>query len=65
MVRLAAAVARLPEAQRTAIELHYFQGWTISQVGDHLDKSTTAAAGLLHRGLVALRAELRAGPQGG
>jgi RNA polymerase sigma-70 factor (ECF subfamily) len=65
VVRLAAAVARLPEAQRTAIELHYFQGWTIAQVGDHLEKSTTAAAGLLHRGLVALRTELRAGPQGG
>lgn len=59
VVRLAAAVARLPESQRTAIELHYFQGWTLAQVGEHLQKSTTAAAGLLHRGLVALRTELQ------
>ncbi len=58
VLRLANAVARLPDAQRLAVELHYWQGWSLPEIGAYLDRSATAAAGLLHRGLVALRAEL-------
>lgn len=59
VLRLAAALETLPEAQRQAIELHYWQGCTVAEVGEQLERSTAAVAGLLHRGLTALRAELK------
>jgi DNA-directed RNA polymerase specialized sigma24 family protein len=36
--------------------LHYWQGWTLADIGAHLGRSVTAAAGLVQRGLKALRA---------
>ena len=58
LLRLAAAVEKLPDAQRAAIELHYWKHWTLAEISDHLGRSTTAVAGLLHRGLKALRKHL-------
>src|SRR3954447_9626263 len=58
LVRLAEALAELPEAQRQALELHYLRGWTVAEVGRHLGRSTTAVVGLVHRGLKQLRAHL-------
>lgn len=58
-LRLADALAALPEAQREAVVLHYWQGWTVGQIGDHLGRSTTAVAGLLKRGLKELRRRLQ------
>lgn len=58
LLRLAGAVARLPDAQRTAVELHYWHGWTVPDIAIHIGRSNTATAGLLHRGLTALRSEL-------
>ena len=58
-VRLAEALDHLPEAQREAVVLHYFQGCTVADVGRCLDRSPEAVAGLLHRGLKALREHLR------
>lgn len=45
----------LPEAQRLAITLHHLQGMTLAQVAHQMNRSTSAIAGLLHRGLCALQ----------
>jgi RNA polymerase sigma-70 factor (ECF subfamily) len=57
-VRLAQALAELPEAYREALELHYCQGWPLAEIARHLGKSTAAVAGLLKRGLKQLRTRL-------
>jgi RNA polymerase sigma-70 factor (ECF subfamily) len=57
-VRLAAALDQLPESQRQAVVLHYFQGCPVAEVGRQLGRSTSAVAGLLHRGLKQLREHL-------
>jgi RNA polymerase sigma-70 factor (ECF subfamily) len=58
LLRLAQVLAGLPEAQREALVLHYWQGWTTAEIGRQLDRSPTAVAGLLKRGLKELRAHL-------
>ncbi len=58
-VRLAEALEQLPDAQREAVVLHYFQGCPVAEVGRQLGRSPEAVAGLLHRGLKALREHLR------
>ena len=54
-VRLAEALTRLPEAQREALILQHWQGWSLAEIGAHLGRSPAAVAGLLHRGLQKLR----------
>jgi RNA polymerase sigma-70 factor, ECF subfamily len=54
-LRLAAALEQLPEAQRTALVLQYWHGWTLAQIGTHLGRTPAAVAGLLKRGLQKLR----------
>ena len=54
-LRLASALAELPQAQRDAVELHHLHGCSLSEVAAHLDRSTAAVAGLLRRGLERLR----------
>ncbi len=58
LLRLAQVLAGLPEAQREAVVLHYWQGWTTTEIGKHLDRSPAAVAGLLKRGLKELRKHL-------
>ena len=58
LARLAAALDALPEAQRKAVELHYLHGASLADVALHLGRSKPAVAGLLHRGLEALRERL-------
>ena len=55
LLRMADALRRLPEPQREAIVLHHLQGLPLAEVGEQLGKSSAAVAGLLHRGLKALR----------
>lgn len=57
-MHLAEALERLPASQREALVLHYWQGCSLGEIGVHLDRTTTAVAGLLKRGLKHLRAEL-------
>jgi RNA polymerase sigma-70 factor (ECF subfamily) len=58
-VHLAIALADLPEAQREALVLQYWHGWTLAQIGEHLGRTPAAVAGLLKRGLKTLRHELQ------
>ena len=53
---LAESMESLPVAQRDAIVLHYWQGCTLAETADRLDRTAPAVAGLLHRGLKKLRA---------
>jgi RNA polymerase sigma-70 factor (ECF subfamily) len=61
LLRLAEALARLPEDQRRAVELHYVKGHTLAEVGDRLGRGKRAVAGLLFRGLKRLRQFLEGG----
>jgi RNA polymerase sigma-70 factor, ECF subfamily len=51
LLRLADALTCLLEPQREAIVLHHLQGLPLAEVGQQLDKTPAAVAGLLHRGL--------------
>ena len=55
VVRLADALASLPDAQREALILQHWHGRSLAQIGAHMNRSTTAVAGLLKRGLKQLR----------
>ena len=55
VLRLADALQALPEAQREAIVLHYWQDLPVATVAEHLGRTPAAVAGLLQRGLKALR----------
>jgi RNA polymerase sigma-70 factor, ECF subfamily len=54
-VRLAAALDRLPENQRRAVERRHLQGQSLAEVAAALDLSKSAVVGLLHRGVQRLR----------
>jgi RNA polymerase sigma-70 factor (ECF subfamily) len=54
-VRLAGALAQLPEAQREVVILRHCQGWPLADISRHVRRSPAAIAGLLHRGLARLR----------
>ena len=58
-LRLAGALEALPEAQREAVVLHYWQDWPLADIGRHLGRSPAAVAGLLQRGLQKLRTCLK------
>jgi RNA polymerase sigma-70 factor (ECF subfamily) len=57
--RLAQALERLPEANREAVVLQYWHGWSLARIAEHLGRTPGAVAGLLHRGLQQLREELQ------
>lgn len=58
LVRLAERLQALPPAEREAIVLHHLQQRPIREVAERLGRSAAAVAGLLHRGLRRLRADL-------
>jgi RNA polymerase sigma-70 factor (ECF subfamily) len=55
LLQLADALAALPEAQREAVTLHYWQGLPLIEVAGRMDRTPASVAGLLQRGLKALR----------
>jgi RNA polymerase sigma-70 factor (ECF subfamily) len=61
--QLAAALAQLPDDQRTAVELHHLQGLPLSEVAAQLDRTKGATAALLFRGLKKLRQLLEDGSE--
>jgi RNA polymerase sigma-70 factor (ECF subfamily) len=52
---LAEALQELTEPQRMAIVLQHWYGLSLAEIGERLDKTPVAVAGLLKRGLKALR----------
>ena len=56
---ISAAIARLPERQRTAVVLTYQQGLSNAQTADMLDTSVSAVETLLARAKESLRRSLR------
>jgi RNA polymerase sigma-70 factor (ECF subfamily) len=59
LLRLAHALIELPEPQREAIVLRHYENWSLDAISLHLGRSPAAVAGLLHRGLKALRVRLQ------
>jgi RNA polymerase sigma-70 factor, ECF subfamily len=54
-LRLAQALAQLPQDQRTAIELHYLKELTVAETATQLGRTQPAVASLLRRGMERLR----------
>jgi RNA polymerase sigma-70 factor (ECF subfamily) len=55
LLRLAEALARLPEDQRRAVELRHLRGGTVGLVAEQMGRSKEAVAKLLLRGVARLR----------
>jgi RNA polymerase sigma-70 factor (ECF subfamily) len=51
LLRLADALTKLPEAQRDAVICRHLQGMSLAEVASQLDRSESAVAGLVYRGL--------------
>jgi RNA polymerase sigma-70 factor (ECF subfamily) len=64
LLRLAGALANLPEDQRQAVELHHLMGLSLAEVGERVGRSRAAVVGLLFRGLKKLRQLLAENPSG-
>jgi len=58
-VRLAGALATLPENQREAVVLRHWHDCSLAEIGGRLGCTTAAVTGLLHRGLRNLRNRLK------
>jgi RNA polymerase sigma-70 factor (ECF subfamily) len=59
LLELAEALARLPEDQRTALELRYLEGLSVTETCRRMGRGTASVANLLYRGLKGLREQLR------
>jgi RNA polymerase sigma-70 factor (ECF subfamily) len=55
LLRLADALARLPDDQRSAVEFHHLLGLPVAEVAARLERSKQSVVGLLFRGMKALR----------
>ena len=58
-VALAGALEQIPDDQREAVRLRYIEGRPLTEIALELNRSREAVAGLLKRGLQALRTLLR------
>ena len=60
---LAEAMLKLTPEQRQAIILKYWQGATLAEIGEDLNKSSEAVAGLIFRGMQKLKSEFQQNEQ--
>jgi len=61
LLRLADALCHLPDDTREAVVLKHCRDWTLAEIGEHLGRTPSAVASLLHRGLKQLRDILHEG----
>ncbi len=61
LLQLAQALAELPEPQREAVLLRYYEGQPLEEIGTRLQRTRAGVASLLRRGLDRLRKQLKAG----
>ena len=61
-IRLADALATLPEAEREVLVLQHWHGLTVAQIGERLGRTPAAIGGLLKRGLKRLRERMTGPP---
>jgi RNA polymerase sigma-70 factor (ECF subfamily) len=61
--RLSQALTALPDDQREAVRLRHLEGWALADIARHLGRTPSATAGLIKRGMQALRRQLHRGPQ--
>ncbi len=59
LLRLANALADLPEAQREVVILKHCRGLKLHEIADQIDRTVPAVASLLRRGLEGLRNRLK------
>ena len=55
LLRLAEALARLPDDQREAVELHHLKGASVAEIAEQTGRTRPSVAGLIRRGLQRLR----------
>jgi RNA polymerase sigma-70 factor (ECF subfamily) len=55
LLRVARALARLPDDQRLAVELHHLRDQAVAEIASAMDRTEASVAGLLRRGLKRLR----------
>jgi RNA polymerase sigma-70 factor (ECF subfamily) len=58
VTRLAEALATLPDDQRQAVEMHHLEGLPFAEIAARMGRSKTSVAGLVFRGVRALKARL-------
>jgi RNA polymerase sigma-70 factor (ECF subfamily) len=58
LLRLADGLAGLPETQRRAVLLRYYEGLSVPEIGKALNRSRAGVASLLRRGLARLREQM-------
>lgn len=63
LTRLAAALESLPDDQRSAVTLRYLEGMATAQIGQEMQRTEAAVAGLLRRGLQRLRDVMQVGAE--
>ncbi len=49
LLQLCDDLDKLPDSQREAVQLHYFQECTLAEIADHMNRTPAAVAGLLKR----------------
>jgi RNA polymerase sigma-70 factor (ECF subfamily) len=58
LLRLADALAALPEPMREVVVLKHLRGWPLQRIAEHIGRTVPAVASLLRRGLEELRGRL-------
>jgi RNA polymerase sigma-70 factor (ECF subfamily) len=57
--RLTRALEELPADQRDAVRLRHLEGWSLADIARHFGRTPAATAGLIKRGMQALRKHLQ------